>query len=253
MPLSSANPCAIISSRLAAYLKRPCWSALAPCPLAKELETVHPRRTYFFLTTCPRQPLPEANAVLSSRRSLDTPSVSLTDDSTSDDADARRRELSPSPEVDLSPEFEDGEEDVAMPMTPIGSLPSHRPIRMPTRRDHRRNSPPLETDEREFTQTASGLLKRKLHQDVGTDPIDRISSMEDGYRDDSWFGDHIMFGSTTFITSPSMNPSNTTSIVSNARKEDEAESWLKLSKLLEWDRPAESIEIDELDGLFDSC
>jgi hypothetical protein len=190
--------------------------------------------------------------VIASRRSLDTPSVSLTDDSTSDDADSRRRELSPSPEVDLSPEFEDVDEDVAMPITPIGSLPSHRPQRMPTRRDHRRNSPPLETDEREFTQTANGLLKRKLHQQA-TDPIDRSGSMEYGTRDDTWFGDHLMFGSTTFIGSPFANPSASTNYASGHKKEDEAESWLKLSKLLEWDRPTESIEIDELDGLFDSC
>merc|ERR1712098_871753 len=51
----SANPSAIISSRLSSYLKRS-WTALAPCPVAKELETVHPRRTYFYLTTYPHQP-----------------------------------------------------------------------------------------------------------------------------------------------------------------------------------------------------
>ncbi|CAM1502052.1 Fc.00g040360.m01.CDS01 [Cosmosporella sp. VM-42] len=248
----SANPCAIISSRLAAYLKRSCWSALAACPLAKELETVHPRRTYFFLTTYPRQPLPEPNATLPSRRSVVTPSVSLTDDSTSDDADARRRELSPSPEVDLSPEFEDGDDDVAMPSTPIGSLPNYQLHRIPHRRDQRHNSPPLEKDEREFTQTADGLQKRKLNEELPvSDAADRNSTMEYGYRDDMWFGDHRIFGST--ITSPSIKPSLMTNIMSSAKKDDEAENWLKLSKLLEWDKTAESIEIDELDCLLDSC
>ena len=231
---------------------------MAPCPLAKELETVHPRRTYFFLTTYPRQPLPEPNAAVPIRRSIVTPSVSLTDDSTSDDTDARRRELSPSPEVDLSPEFEDGDDDVAMPATPIGSLPGHRPHRIPHRRDQRRNSPPLEKDEREFTQTADVLQKRKLNEKIPVpDIVDRSSTMEYGYRDDMWFGDHRIFGST-IISSPSIKPSSKPSLIMNsvmssAKKDDEAENWLKLSKLLEWDKTAESIEIDELDCLLDSC
>lgn len=254
----SANPCAIISSRLASYLKRACWSALAPCPLAKELEAIHPRRTYYFLTTCPRQPLPDSSSLLPSRQSVVTPSVSLTDDSGSDDADARRRELSPSPEVDLSPhQFEDGDDDFSMPATPIGSFHSHQ-RHMPPRRVSRHNSPPLEKDEREFTQTADVLQKRKLNEEAPiSESIERGASFEYGHRDDIWFGDHRMFGPTAFITSPSMKPSGfstgISSVMSSARKEDEAESWLKLSKLLEWDKGAESIEIDELDGLLDAC
>ncbi|KAH6982101.1 hypothetical protein BKA56DRAFT_672874 [Ilyonectria sp. MPI-CAGE-AT-0026] len=254
----SANPCAIISSRLASYLKRACWSALVPCPLAKELEAIHPRRTYYFLTTCPRQPLPDSSSLLPSRQSVVTPSVSLTDDSGSDDADARRRELSPSPEVDLSPhQFEDVDDDFSMPATPIGSFHSHQ-RHMPPRRVSRHNSPPLEKDEREFTQTADVLQKRKLNEEAPiSESIERGSSFEYGHRDDIWFGDHRMFGPTAFITSPSIKPSGfstgISSVMSSARKEDEAESWLKLSKLLEWDKGAESIEIDELDGLLDAC
>ncbi|KAI9151675.1 hypothetical protein HJFPF1_08884 [Paramyrothecium foliicola] len=241
----SANPCAIISSRLASYLKRSCWTALAPCPLAKELEAVHPRRTYFFLTTCPRQPLPDPSTVPSNRSAIVTPSVSLTDDSGSDDAEGRRRELSPSPEVDLSPpEFDDVDDDVVMPMTPIGSLPT-RYIRYP--RDLRRDSPPLEKDEREFTQTADVLQKRKLSDVLpSTESSDRT---EYGYRDDAWFGDSRSIASSTFLTSPAMRPSS----ITNYRKDDEAESWSKLNKLFEWDRSAESIEIDELDYLLDGC
>ncbi|KAK7414490.1 hypothetical protein QQX98_006676 [Neonectria punicea] len=254
----SANPCAIISSRLASYLKRACWSALAPCPLAKELEAIHPRRTYYFLTTCPRQPLMDSSSIVPSRQSVVTPSVSLTDDSGSDDVDARRRELSPSPEVDLSPhQFEDVDDDFVMPATPIGSFHSHQ-RHMPSRRVSRHNSPPLEKDEREFTQTADVLQKRKLNEEAPVaESTDRNSSFEYGYRDDIWFGDHRMVGPTAFITSPSIKPSGITSglsnVMSSARKEDEAESWLKLTKLLEWDKGAESIEIDELDGLLDAC
>jgi len=245
----SANPCAIISSRLASYLKRPCWTALAPCPLAKELESVHPRRTYFFLTTCPRQPLPDPSAVQSNRAPIVTPSVSLTDDSGSVDAEGRRRELSPSPEVDLSPpEFDDVDDDMVMPMTPIGSLPT-RYIRYT--RDLRRDSPPLEKDEREFTQTADVLQKRKLGDVLpSTETSDRNPTNEYNYRDDAWFGgDHRSAVSSTFLTSPAMRPS----IVTNFRKDDEADSWNKLNKLFEWDRGAESIEIDELDYLLDGC
>uniref|UniRef100_A0A8H7NFA2 GDS1 winged helix domain-containing protein n=1 Tax=Bionectria ochroleuca TaxID=29856 RepID=A0A8H7NFA2_BIOOC len=83
-------------------MKRSCWSALTPCPLAKELETVHPRRTYYFLTTFPRQALPESGSLPGiDMPAVVTPSVSLTDDTGSDDVDARRRQLSPSPEIDL--------------------------------------------------------------------------------------------------------------------------------------------------------
>ncbi|KAI1045438.1 hypothetical protein LB505_006382 [Fusarium chuoi] len=250
----SANPCAIISSRLASYAKRQCWSDTKPCPLAKELESVHPRRTYYFLTTCPRQPIPEPNSTVSAHAALETPSVSLTDDSGSDD-DARRRELSPSPEVDLSDHgFEEGDDDVIMPLTPIGSLPSHHRY-VPNRRNSRHNSPPLEKDEREFTQTADFLQKRKFTEDIPVaESADRTThTSEYGYRDDFWFGDHRIFTSNALLTSPAVKPSSMSNTASSLRKEDDGESWLKFSKLMEWDRGAESIEIDELDCLLDTC
>ncbi|KAK2589529.1 hypothetical protein QQS21_012791 [Conoideocrella luteorostrata] len=247
----SANPCAIISSRLTTYMKRPCWSALSPCPLAKELETVHPRRTYFFLTTCTRQPLPYSSISQPIHHPvIVTPSVSLTDDSGSDDVDARRRELSPSPEVDLSsPEFDDMDDDSGMPMTPMGSFKS-RNNQMRHGRDLRRDSPPLETDEREFTQTADVLQKRKFtHNDslAAPEAVDRSSTLEYGYRDDIWFGDRAL-PSAALLASPAIRPST----VSSMRKDEEADGWLKLNKLFEWDRTAESIEIDELDCLLDT-
>ncbi|KAL7924866.1 hypothetical protein ACQKWADRAFT_286200 [Trichoderma austrokoningii] len=241
----SANPCAIISSRLASYMKRTCWSASAPCPLGKELEAVHPRRTYYFLANLPRQPLPDFSASLQAA-SL-TPSVSLTEDSGSDDIEARRRELSPSPEVDLSAtEFDNTDDDILMPMTPIGSFSSHqsRVILSP-----RNNAPPLEKDEREFTQTADGLQKRKLNAEVPQpETVERHSiAMMDYYRDDVWFSDSRPSAATTFLASPSIRPS-----ISAGRKED-ADAWERLNKLFEWGKGAESIEIDELDCLLDAC
>ncbi|KJZ78627.1 hypothetical protein HIM_02018 [Hirsutella minnesotensis 3608] len=243
----SANPCAIISSRLASYMKRPCWSTLAPCPLAKELETVHPRRTYFFLTTCPRQALPDPAAASMVHPATITPSVSLTDDSGSDDTEARRRELSPSPEVDLSsPEFDDADDDMSLPITPIGSF---KPRYLRQSRDMRHDSPPLEKDEREFTQTADVLQKRKLSDELPVpDMIDRNSAMEYGFRDDLWFSETRNTTAATFITSPAMKPS-----VMSFRKEDDADPWLKMNKIFEWDQGAESIEIDELDCLLEGC
>lgn len=222
-------------------MKRTSWTPLAPCPLAKELETVHPRRTYYFLTTMPRQPLPESGSLQSIAPIADiTPSVSLTDDSGSDELEERRRQLSPSPEIDL-PRYEyNGVED--MPMTPIGSLPKQLSRGLG---ELPHDLPPLETDEREFSQTADTLLKRKFNE---APEEDRSIPIEYGTRDDLWFGDNI---AAAFLTSPAMRPN----VPSASRKEDEAENWIKLSKLFEWDQSAgaESIEIDELDGLMEGC
>jgi hypothetical protein len=246
----SANPCALISSRLASFLKRNCWSQDSPCPLGKELENVHPRRTYYFLMTCPRQPIPVPGAIQRPVRvPVDTPSVSLTDDSGSDDIEGRRRELSPSPEVDLSPpEFDDVDDDASMPLTPIGSFGSvhTRYIRYP--RDLRRDSPPLEKDEREFTQTADVLQKRKLSDHLAQSEATDRSNTEYSLRDDLWFNDN-RHAATTYLTSPNMKPS----VSSAMRKDDEAETWSRLNKMFEWDKGAESIEIDELDFLLDTC
>jgi len=269
----SANPCAIISSRLASYLKRSCWSALAPCPLAKELESVHPRRTYFYLTTCRHQPLPDPAAAatlsqLAHMRTIISPSLSSAT-SGSEDADPdRRRELSPSPEVDLSsPEFDDMDDDIAMPTTPIGSLslrgfgmsPGHVSYGagMPGR-NHRGASPPLEKDEKEFTQTADGLQKRKLSGDLLSGGGNTLANMDVDYcaKDDSGlFGEKMLtatpgmtMGNISFVTSPAIRPS--TLSINFGKRETEADSWLKLDNMLEWDRSPENIELEELDGLL---
>lgn len=241
---SSANPCAIISSRLASYMKRSCWSDSAPCPLAKELEAVHPRRTYYFLTTSPRQPLPDASSVPALQQaSIVTPSVSLTDDSGSDDTESRRRELSPSPELDLpSPEFETVDDENLVPITPPGSLPKSR--YSAGFADLRNQAPPLEKEEREFTQTANGLLKRKMSNDIALPDLSERSGLEYGARDDIWSGEYFVAPTASFLTSPAMKASNPSA--------EDMSDWLKFN-VFDLDRSIESIEIDELDGLFDSC
>lgn len=260
----SANPSAIISSRLSSYLKRPCWSAKSPCPLAKELESVHPRRTYFYLTTCPHLPLPDpAHAAtlsnLAHSRIIISPSLSSAS-SGSDEADLdRRRELSPSPEVDLSsPEFDDMDDEVSMPTTPIGSL-SLRGFRSHMNRTHhsgrpRGVSPPLEKDEKEFTQTADGLQKRKLTGDLlsaMTSPAANVE-LDYGQKDDNGlFGEKMLMSGLqpiSFVTSPAMRPSSMT--LNFSKRDVEAENWLKLDGFLEWDRSPENMGLDELDGLL---
>lgn len=147
---SSANPAAIISSRLATYLKRN-WTALSPCPLDKKLVGTHPKRVYYFLTTCPHQPIPDdaSNALAAAR--IITPSLSAA--SEEEDMDARSRDVrSPSPELDLS-DFDDGGDPFSnQPQPPSTHNIAH---------NRRAQSPPLEKDEREFTQTASFLQQRR--------------------------------------------------------------------------------------------
>ncbi|KAK2049174.1 hypothetical protein LZ31DRAFT_581746 [Colletotrichum somersetense] len=251
---NSANPCAIISSRLAAFLKRSCWSTRAPCPLGKELETVHPRRTYFYLTTCPRQPFPDSSTYV--HRAVISPSLSsiASGSEDGDDIDTRRRELSPSPEVDLSsPEFDDADDDFARPITPVGSLPSN--VRYS--RSHRSASPPLEKDEREFTHTADVLQKRKLARELSSaGSVEQCTNAYESVRDDGIFdekhGAIASNGSVSlhqFITSPAIKAT----VPSSTRKETDSDSWFKLGNLLEWDHSPENIELDELDCLLDSC
>ncbi|PGG98510.1 hypothetical protein GX51_06776 [Blastomyces parvus] len=178
---NSANAAALLSSRLSLYLKRP-WTALSPCPIAKELIPVHPRKVFFYLTTSPHQALPEApdgilTPVTESKRitpSVSDPSIDL--DDADEDLARERARLSPSPEVDLSaPEFDD-EDGVALDghSAPGGPHTSSRNYGVRSNLsnlhrvayNHRSISPPLEGDEKEFTQTASSVRERTSSEEV---------------------------------------------------------------------------------------
>ncbi|KAJ5155437.1 hypothetical protein N7492_008240 [Penicillium capsulatum] len=157
---SSVNPAALLSSRLAAYMKRP-WTALAPCPIAKELVLIHPRKVYYYLTTFPHQPIPETDDLISGVDGKHiTPSASSVDE---EEEESMVRDRSPSPEVDLSsPDFEE-EEGVDLDSTTSRGTPAefldpanHSRLM----HSHRAASPPLEGDEKEFTQTASAVRER---------------------------------------------------------------------------------------------
>ena len=162
----SANPAALISSRLTAYLNRP-WPAISPCPLAKDLSPIHPRRLYFYLTTTPHQPIPETVEPMPKQRII-TPSLSsasAADEEENDTANRQRTALSPSPEVDLSsPELEDT--DPQHPPTPGGSFSARssvpREASSSTNLSHNRRaaSPQLEREERDFKQTANALYEQ---------------------------------------------------------------------------------------------
>lgn len=171
----SANPAALLSSRLSLYLKRP-WTALAPCPLAKELIPVHPRKVFFFLITQPRQPLPTNSddiitPVMNEIQRL-TPSIS--DPSIVDDDDVEMQEqeryersrLSPSPDVDLSSSHLDSHIPAAPP-TPGESFSGRSSLNPDGTVDSRAQSmrapsPPLEPDEKGFTETATAVRARGM-------------------------------------------------------------------------------------------
>lgn len=131
--------------------------------MAKELITTHPRRIYFYLTTCPSQPIPDEELcfVTPPKRSVISP--------VSDDEEMRRRvQLSPSPEVDLSsPEFDDDNS----PLSPVDStypnssiFPRDRTV-TPIGRKGALSHTPMEGDEQEFTQSAIQLIQRSVSRE----------------------------------------------------------------------------------------
>ena len=131
--------------------------------MAKELIPIHPRKVYYYLTTYPRQPIPDpSDDIMSGVDGKDiTPSVSSMDQ---DEEDLAARQRSPSPEVDLSsPDFEEA------PNADLNDLPGRGTAndQFPDPSSHTRlmhsnraASPPLEGDEKEFTQTASAVRER---------------------------------------------------------------------------------------------
>ena len=175
----SANPSALISSRLTSYLNRP-WPTVSPCPLAKDLSPVHPRRLYFFLTMMPRQPIPETVEPLPKQHRIISPSLSSA--SAADEEDERynrnRQALSPSPEVDLtSPELD--EESAQEPPTPgapfsgRNSVARERSASASNLSQNRRGaSPQLENEERDFKQTATALYEQAQRRNSQPDQPD---------------------------------------------------------------------------------
>lgn len=215
---------------------------------------MHPRRTYYYLTTSPHQPLPLSSAVELNQRDLVTPSLSSSIDTDEDVDGDRRRELSMSPEVDLSSHEFENEDDIPIPGVSSGHASGgHRTCHVPMPRGQRGEEPALEKDEKEFTQTADGLQKRKLVGGLlSAEPIDAPMVVDDGSHNELLFGEphrsHLvpMFPSyMAFMTSPAMRPT-----MMPQKKDEEAETWTKLDAMLDWDKSPETVELDELDGLL---
>jgi hypothetical protein len=152
------------------------------------------------------------------------------------------------------------DDDFGMPSTPIGSfslrggfyMPPPRLIQGESGRNHRGASPPLEKDEKEFTQTADGLQKRLQKRKLGGEPpSDQTVSMDLERDESSLFGVMSVgnLSGISFVSSPAIRPSAVS--IAFGRKEGELDSWPKLDGMLEWDRSPENIELDELDGLLD--
>jgi hypothetical protein len=263
---SSANPAAIISSRLATYLKRN-WTALSRCPLDKKLVGTHPKRVYYFLSTCPHQPIPADGSSTAIAPRIVTPSLSSAT-SEEEDMDARSRDgMSPSPELDLS----DYDSNASDPF----SNHSHPPTTANISHNRRAQSPPLEKDEREFTQTASFLQQRRMsqeaerersasasveptqHSDVKMEEI-AVSveeTVESAARKDSetaaaLFGqmDHLMpFQTALSPSSPGLKPILHIEMPPPSLKRKE----MKLELDDDWImKSPELIDLDELDDLF---
>lgn len=252
---SSANPAAIISSRLAGYLKRP-WTALSKCPLDKVLIGTHPKRVYYFLTTCAPQPIPTDVLSGPAAARIISPSLSSAA-SEEEDLDSRSRErMSPSPELDLS--FD----DVADPF----SQSTHQPTTNNVAHNRRAASPPLEREEREFTQMASSLQRQaressenKPQEAENTTTDEIMHDAEDAETRDARMNKEAaaaLFGQTSRLSdfqlsSPSvkaahidteMPPPGYKSAL-RVNVEDSEWGWSEM-------KSPESVELEELDDLF---
>lgn len=122
----------------------------------------HPRRVYFFLTTVPRQPIPEFSSNPTTFKKMPSPSISSGFEE--EEVEERERDvMSPSPEVDLaSPTHEDSHVHAIADLTfPMDDFKFEEDNELTQITSNRAPSPPLEQDEKEFTLTASMMQQRK--------------------------------------------------------------------------------------------
>jgi hypothetical protein len=138
------------------------------------------------------------------------------------------------------------------PPTPTGSFSGRR---QPAR-NHRTASPPLEKDEKEFTQTARGMQKRNL---AGRSQMSSVpSEMEDhpakAMDSDALFGEGRalnVLNTAVFVSSPAMKPSLSVSTLKRSFDESN-DPWERFSNAMDWDmRSPEIIELEELDAMLD--
>ena len=270
---------------------------MSPCPLDKELTKVHPRKVYYFLTTLPRQELPTtpSDIIISAHsggkggRRIISPSISSASiDEDADTAEERKRDaMSPSPEIDLSEDLDVAvpgvEVDFVTPPTPAGSSFSGRSslardgsngslADSALSHNHKAASPPLEGDEKEFTQTASNMRMRGMSLDDPTirpsteDPSEVVleeTEEEKAKRNreaaEALFGGHHSQDASLMITSSPLMKAIQPSMIEKESRQGAQDVEMKesISILgdngvgLTWDtREAEDIQIEDLDDLF---
>ena len=258
---------------------------------------MHPRKVYYFLTTLPRQPVPaDSSDIFSSHaggkgaRRIISPSISSASiDEDSEAAEERNRDaMSPSPELDLVIEdlegtVNDANVDFVTPPTPAGSSFSGRSS---LARDgsngsssdnilshhHRAASPPLEGDEKEFTQTASSMRMRGMSLDETTVmpsledvPETEVEETEEEKAKRNREAAEALFGTPHTHETSLMNPSSPMvkplhqSFTGKPIKEEEQDEDVEMkesilgnqSTSLTWDtREADDVRIEDLDDLF---
>ena len=204
-------------------------------------------------------------------------------------AEQRKREaLSPSPELEFSTEDLDvgvsgAEKNFTNPRTPVGSSYSERSS---LARDgsngsssdgvlshnHRSASPPLEGDEKEFTQTASSMRMRGMSLDeisirpstedlneMETEETEEEKARRNREAVEALFGAHHANDTTSVaISSPWVKPMQQPAVKKeNAADEEDIEMQESISILgdngagLTWDtREPEDIQVEDLDDLF---
>lgn len=256
---SSANPAALLSSRLTQYMKRP-WTALSPCPIAKELVPVHPRKVFFFLTSRPRGQLPANSDDIITPAIADikrlTPSIS---DPSIEDEDTERLErmrFSPSPEIEfLASEIEVSKATITPGSSYSGQSLHEEPIELSRRHrnSNRAPSPTLEADERGFTETASAVRASRLLQQTEDLQITiQEPSEEPKFRIDHDVGMDLFGRSHTglapldnlkMMSSPMISAKHSLNVHIGDVDMDMGDSWNIKSP--------EATSFDELDQMFD--
>jgi hypothetical protein len=142
---------------------------------------------------------------------------------------------------------------MASPPTPTGSFSGRVD---PVPRNHRATSPPLEKDEKEFTQTARGMQNRKLSGDIEMSgvPSDMEGHPTKSMESEALFGEGRNLNvspAAVFISSPAMKPSLSLNTLKRGF-EDSHDLWARVEGAMEWDmRSPENVELEELDGMFD--
>ena len=253
---------------------------------------------YYFLTTLPRQDFPTVPFDLmiaphsggKGGRRIISPSISSASiDEDTEAAEERKRDaMSPSPEIDFSeeldvvvPGIEGG--DFVTPPTPAGSSFSGRsslardgsngsPLDNALSHNHKAASPPLEGDEKEFTQTASSMRMRGMSLDDPTirpstedlnDVVVEETEEEKAKRNrevaEALFGGHHGPDTSLMITSSPLMKAIQPIMIEKESKQggDDVEMKESISILgdsgvgLTWDtREADDIQIEDLDDLF---